>query len=329
MIKTINLGDFAATGTGTAHGVADLEPGTVYGSIDGTFSGTMAIEISFDGSTYEQYGASVTAAKTLFGPLPGGVKLVRAHCTVYASGALKVRLGGNVKRNDLFPVMETRSGLLGDIIPTTASQSQTITAVANANIAADGGTNDYFSVSDGTTPVTFELKKGGGSFVPVAGRTLVDCSGASTATQVAVLIAAAIAAAFPSTLSVPVPTSAVITVTAVGKKTVIFTEHVADAGFIIGAVNYGAQVACGDCGIPQVWIKSAASSDFVGTYVVQISFDGGATWANAVTPVVVSSGATSTLTTLVCRATALRIGASTYTSGTLQGRYGATQETQV
>ena len=106
MLSTKNLGDFTGTTTGTAYTVGDLEPGTVYGSIDGTFSGTMTIEISFNGSTYEQYGANVTAAKTLFGPLPGGVKLVRGHCTAFSSGTISVRLGGNVKRTELAPVAE-------------------------------------------------------------------------------------------------------------------------------------------------------------------------------------------------------------------------------
>ena len=325
MLSTKNLGDFTGTTTGTAYTVGDLEPGTVYGSIDGTFSGTMTIEISFNGSTYEQYGANVTAAKTLFGPLPGGVKLVRGHCTAFSSGTISVRLGGNVKRTELAPVAECRSGLLVDLVPTVASQSQTITAVAKANIAADGGTNDYFGVTIGGVTTTLELKKGGGSYVPTAGRTLIDCTGATSATDVAVLIAAAIAAAF-TTATVPVPTTAVLTVTAPSGSTVLLTEYVNDAGFLIGAVNYGVPVNTGDCGIPQVWMKSA---DFVGTYVIQVSFDGGSTWANAVTPVVVSSGATSTLSTLVCRASTIRTGASTYTSGTLSSRYGASFESQV
>ena len=326
MLRTMNLGDFTSTVTGSTFGVADLEPGTVYGSIDGTFSGTMVIEVSFNGSTFQQYGSSVTSASTLFGPLPGGVKLVRAHCTVCSSGTIKVRLSGNVKRYDLFPVMETKSGLFGDLVPTVASQSQTITAIAKSNIAADGGTNDYFTVTDGATATTFELEKGGGSFVPVAGRTLINCTAAISSTDVAILIAAAIAAAYPTTLSVPGPGSAVLTITAASGYTIQVTKYVANAGFLVGAVNYGVPVALGECGIPQVW---AVSADFVGTYAVQLSFDGGTTWANSASPVTVSSGAISNLTTLPCRATAVRIAATTYTSGTLSARYGATLETQV
>lgn len=325
MLNTYNLGDFTATATGTAATVGHFEPGSVYGSIDGTFVGTMTIEVSFDGSSFEQYGASVTAGNTLFGPLPGGVKLARAKCTAFTSGTIKVRLGGNVKRNELFPVMECRAGKFGDLVPTVASQAQTITAVAKANIAADGGTNDYFGVTIGGVTTTFELKKGGGSYVPVAGRTLIDCTAATTATQVAVLIAAAIASAYP-TATVPVPTSAVLTVTAPSGSTVLFTENVNDAGFLIGAVNYGVPVEVGDCGKPQVWV---VSEDFVGTYAVQVSFDGGASWANSATAVTVASGATSNLTELVTRATTIRVVASTYTSGTLSSRYGAPLETQV
>jgi hypothetical protein len=326
MLKTKNLGDFTGTTTGTAFSIGDLEPGTVYGSIDGTFSGTMTIEVSFDGSTFEQYGASVTAAKTLFGPLPGGVTMVRAKCTAYASGTISVRLGGNSRRSDLMSPQQYRSGLFGNIVPTVASKAQTITAIAKSAVAADGGTNDYFSVSDSVTTTTFELKKGGGSYTPVAGRTLIDCTAVTTAIEVAVLIAAAIAAAYPTTLSVPVPTTAVLTVTAADGYTVLFTEHVNDSGFLIGAVNTGVRVALGDCGIPQVW---AVSADFVGTYAVQVSFDGGSTWANSASAVTVSSGAISNLAALPCRASAVRIMATTYTSGTLSARYGAVRETQV
>ena len=326
MLEVKNLGNFTGTTTGSAFPVGHMEPGTVYGSIDGTFSGTMTIEISFDGTTYEQYGASVTSAKTLFGPLPGGVKLVRAHCTAFASGTISVRLGGNVKRYVLDPVMECKSGLFGNLVPTVASQSQTITAIAKSAIAADAGTNDYFVVTDGTTATTFELEKGGGTFTPVAGRTLINCTAITSSTEVAVAIAAAIALAYPTTLSVPVPGSAVLTITAAAGSTIKVTEHVADAGFLVGAVNYGVPVDLGGCGIPQIW---AVSADFVGTYAVQMSFDGGSTWANSVTPVAVSSGTTSTLAALVCRCTTARIAATTYTSGTLSARYGAPNETQV
>lgn len=323
MLKTLNLGDFTATATGTAVGVGHLEPGTVYGSVDGTFSGTMQIEISFDGSTYEQYGADITAAKTSFGPLPYGVKLVRGKCSAFSSGTIKVRAGGNIKRNELPPVGESIGGKFGDIVPTVASQSQTITCVSVANIAAGGGTNDKFTVTVGSTTVTFEYKKDG-DFAAGAGRTTIDVSADTTDADVAATTGAAIAAAFP-TATVGVA-AAVITVTAPAGSTVIFTENVANAGFKIGAVNYGVPVAIGGTGIPQVWITSA---DFVGTYVIQHSFDGGETWASSVTPVTVSSGATSTLSTLPSRATTVRVGASTYTSGTLSARYGAAKETQV
>lgn len=323
MLKTLNLGDFTGTATGTAVGVGHLEPGTVYGSIDGTFVGTMQIEVSFDGSTYEQYGADVTAGKTSFGPIPAGVKLMRGKCSAFTSGTIKVRAGGNIKRNELPPVGESIGGKFGNIVPTVASQSQTITCVSVANIAAGGGTNDYFGVTVGSTTVTFEYKKDG-DFVAVTGRTTIDVSGDTTDANVATTTGAAIAAAF-ATATVSVA-AAVITVTAPAGSTVIFTEHVSNAGFKIGAVNYGVPVSMGGCGIPQVWITSA---DFVGVYTIQHSFDGGITWANSISPVTVSSGATSTLSTLPCRATTARVAATTYTSGTLSARYGAAKETQV
>ena len=324
--KFINLGDSTGTSTAalTEAGIGQLED--VYVSVDGVFSATANVEVSSDGgTTWESYSAP-TSAKTLVGPLPP-CHLVRGKPSAHASGTVSYRLSGKLNRDNLrLPVGETVAGLMQDIVPTVASGSQTITAVAKANIAADGGTNDYFSVTDSVTTVTFELKRGGGAYVPVAGRTLIDCTGATSATDVAVLIAAAVAAAFPTNLSVPVPTTAVLTATAVAGKTVLFTEHVADAGFLLGAVNKGIGYDVSGCGIPQVWVKSA---DFVGTWAVSMSFDGGATWAYAATPAVVSSGATTTLVTCPCRATHVRIEATVYTSGTLSARYGARKEPRV
>ena len=322
--KLVNLGDSTGTSTTalTAAGVSHLED--VYVSIDGTFVATGTVEISFNGgTTWESYGSSANP-KALVGPLPP-CQMVRGKCSAATSGTVSYRLSGNINRANLrLPTGETVSGLMGDIVPTVASQSQTITAIAQANIAADGGTNDYFGVTIGGVTTTFELKKGGGSYVPVSGRTLIDCTGASTATTVAVLIAAAIALAYP-TATVAVPTSAVLTVIAPAGKTVLMTEHVNDAGFLLGAINQGVGCDVSCCGPAQVWVTSA---NFVGTYAVSVSFDGGVTWANAITPVVVASGVTSSLVTCP-RASHVRIEATAYTSGTLSARYGARKEPQV
>jgi hypothetical protein len=324
--KFISLGD--STGTATAAltevGIGNLED--VYISVDGIFSATANVEVSSDGgTTWESYSAPTTA-KSLIGPLPP-CHLVRGKPSAHASGTISYRLSGNVNRSNLrLPTGETLAGLMQDIVPTVASQMQTITAIAKANIAADGGTNDYFAVTDGVTTTTFELKKGGGSFVPVLGRTLIDCTGVTTAIEVAVLSAAAIAAAYPTTLSVPVPTTAVLSITAADGYTIKITEHVNDGGFLVGAINQGvAYDVCG-CGPAGVWVKSA---DFVGTWAVSMSFDGGATWAYAAAPAVVASGVTSTLVTCPCRASHVRIEATTYTSGTLSARYGAHKEPRV
>jgi hypothetical protein len=321
MLKTKNLGDSANTTELAEFNVGDLED--VYVSIDGTFSATGTVEISFNGgTTWEAYGSS-TSAKAMIGPLPK-CQLVRGKNSARASGTVSYRLGGNVKRYLLNPVQELKTGLFGDIVPTVASQMQTITCVTVANIAAGGGTNDKFTVTDGTTLTTFEYKKDG-SFVAVAGRTTIDVSGVSSAIEVAVATAAAIAAAYPTTLSVPVPTTAVLSITAAEGKTVLLTETVNNSGFLLGAVNQGIPVPVGRSGAASVWIKAG---DFIGTYAVSASFDGGATWAYVQTPTVSSGSTTAALITCM-RATHLRIEATAYTSGTLSARYGAAYETQV
>ena len=322
--KLVNLGDSTGTSTTalTAAGISHLED--CYVSIDGIFSATATVEVSFDGgTTWESYGSS-TSAKALVGPLPP-CQQVRGKCSAHASGTVSYRLAGNINRSNLrLPTGETITGLMGDIVPTVASQSQTITAIAKTDIAADGGTNDYFGVTIGGVTTTFELKKGDGVFVPVVGRTLIDCSGATTAIQVAVLIAAAIAAAYP-TATVAVPTTAVLTVIAPAGKTVLFTEHVDNSGFKIGAVNQGVGCDVTGCGPAQVWVKS---SDFIGTWAVSVSFDGGTTWAYVAAPAVVGGGSTATLVTCP-RGSHVRLEATVYTSGTLSARYGARKEPQV
>lgn len=126
-----------------------------------------------------------------------------------------------------------------------------ITAVAKASLAAGGGTNDYFTVNyttviDGVTTTVTKICefKVDANFVATVGRTAIDASAATTATDVAVLMAAQIAADFPLTLSVPVPTTSTLTMTAKqsgARFAVTATENVANAGFTIGATVTGVE----------------------------------------------------------------------------------------
>lgn len=196
------LGSSANTTALTAVGVAELDD--VYVSIDGTFSATGTVEISFDGgTTWESYGSSTTA-KAMIGPLPK-CSLVRGKNSARASGTVVYAMGGRLRAIDNLrhPVNERVTGLLVDVTSAASSAAKAV-----YGMAAD------------------------------------------------------------------------------------------------------------------VWVKSA---DFVGTYQVEASFDGGTSWGIVGTPAVVASGATSAKIA-VPYATHVRITAAVYTSGTLSARYGANLE---
>lgn len=100
-----------------------------------------------------------------------------------------------------------------------------------------------------------------------------------------------------------------------GKATDILTGTADDSG----------SIAMGGCGPGKLQLLS---TDWVGTYQVKVSFDGGATWGKWGAPVTVASGATNTLVTLP-RCTHAIVVATTNTSGTLSTYYGAHREVQI
>ena len=122
--------------------------------------------------------------------------------------------------------------------------TRTLTCVAKAAIAAGGGTNDYFTCQG----QSFEFKKDGSFVSGGAGRQVIDVTAATTSTDVAVIVAAALAAFFPlsaklpTSLSIAVPGSAVITLVAAYSgttSTITLTDNVADAGFTVGTLTAG------------------------------------------------------------------------------------------
>jgi hypothetical protein len=133
--------------------------------------------------------------------------------------------------------------------PVASSHStQPITAVSKANLV----NNDYFTVTyttviDGvTTPlaIVFEYKVVGAGFVATQGRTTIDVTGATDATSVAVITAAAVVSAFAGALTAATPSSAVLTLTVAAcsaRLTVAATENVANAGFTIGTATTGTE----------------------------------------------------------------------------------------
>jgi hypothetical protein len=69
------------------------------------------------------------------------------------------------------------------------------------------------------------------------------------------------------------------------------------------------------------------AANFVGTYAIKVSFDGGTTWGIHTTAAV-ASGATLTTVTLP-RSTAINVEATAFTSGTLAWRYAGQKESVV
>lgn len=84
---------FVATGTSTAGQTLDVEGYDVPVGVGvfGTFVGTMQIEVSMDGTNWAPFGAALTAPGTVKIDIP--VKMVRAHCTAWTSGAIIVYAG--------------------------------------------------------------------------------------------------------------------------------------------------------------------------------------------------------------------------------------------
>ena len=89
-LKEGTLGDFTATGAGSAVDISELESVRTY--VVGTFTGTVAIQISFDsGTTWVNWDTST--ATELQSELPPCGR-VRANVTTLSGGSVKVRYGG-------------------------------------------------------------------------------------------------------------------------------------------------------------------------------------------------------------------------------------------
>lgn len=124
-----------------------------------------------------------------------------------------------------------------DVVPGGVHPSTAVTCVAKASLV----NNDYFTVTvsnptgEITTAVTFEYKVSV-PFTPTEGRTTIDVSAVTTATEVAVASATVVLAAFPERITLPTPDSATFTAThlSTGVHFICSTaEHVANAGFSV------------------------------------------------------------------------------------------------
>lgn len=86
-----SLGSLTAVSNGTGVSILDLDKAAV--NVSGTFVGTWAVQVSFDGgTTYVNHTTGTTAQTvTITDALAGHVRLI---CSAYTSGTIVGYLGG-------------------------------------------------------------------------------------------------------------------------------------------------------------------------------------------------------------------------------------------
>jgi len=96
--KQINLGAATGTGTGTAFDVPDNNLAGLSIYIFGTFSGTMTIEASCDGTNFaplkDRGGTAISATAAATFHLSGSATHIRRNCTAYVSGTINAVVCG-------------------------------------------------------------------------------------------------------------------------------------------------------------------------------------------------------------------------------------------
>jgi len=91
-----NLEAMSSVATGTAQRFDDHLYGVVH--VRGTFTATIDIEVSLDGTNYVKHGSSVTTAGLYSLPLHA-LKAVRLRTTAYTSGTPSATLAGMNQRS--------------------------------------------------------------------------------------------------------------------------------------------------------------------------------------------------------------------------------------
>lgn len=88
--RGIDLGAFTSVSTGAAKPTGPSTSATVY--VNGTFVGTLIVEISADGTNFSPApgSSSFTAPGTL--ALPADVPFVRGRCSAFTSGQINAQL---------------------------------------------------------------------------------------------------------------------------------------------------------------------------------------------------------------------------------------------
>lgn len=90
--ENFNLGDLTATGAGSAAECAHLEDVAV--SVSGTFSATVDVEVSFDGTSFAPHPSLNGQTAPFAGTIGFPCKQVRLNVTAYTSGTLEGRGAG-------------------------------------------------------------------------------------------------------------------------------------------------------------------------------------------------------------------------------------------
>lgn len=88
--KSLALAAPASVSTGAAKGIADIVSAVV--QITGIGTGTYQVKVSFDGTTFVNQGAALTADGSL--AIPDAALAVRIQCTAYTSGTPAAAVAG-------------------------------------------------------------------------------------------------------------------------------------------------------------------------------------------------------------------------------------------
>jgi hypothetical protein len=91
--RSVNLGAATGTGAGAALDVPDNNLDDLSVFIFGTFSGTMTIEASCDGTNFvplkDRGGTAISTTAPAMFALSGSATHIRRNCTAYSSGTIQ------------------------------------------------------------------------------------------------------------------------------------------------------------------------------------------------------------------------------------------------
>lgn len=289
MLTKISLGTVNAGATGTAQGIQDLQ--NSYVSVTGTFSATWYVDISADGTNYAVFDSGSSAK--VVGPIPSAMK-VRLRVGA-GSGSCLGRLAGDdgaagaVRSIPLGPVDDGNNGDATDISEfdsAIAVVGGTFTGTWVLKVSFDSGTT-WHDFATNTVPAVV-------TGIPRCGMARFDLGSGSGTGECSV-----IGVCYEA-----------------GRKRNADPGRIRE-GYIadITSQTYKTAVPVEDLVGTKVRLYSA---DFIGTYDVQVSFDGTVFCSH--TSAIVAGGATAVTVSLpLC--VSFKVGASAFSSGTLSSAW--------